>query len=76
MRMKSKMRSRASPCEMSMKNEGETKSTHKAFPALGLTGRDYLSGTMRYFLESSLGWKSVHVMPRTNLNQQLQTEPE
>lgn len=76
MRMKSKVRSRESPCEMSMKSEGKTKSAHKASPALGLTSRGYLSDVMRYFLESSLGRKSVHMMPRTNLNQDLQTEPE
>lgn len=31
---------------------------------------------MRHFLESSVGRKSIHVMPRTNLTQWLQTEPE
>lgn len=39
-------------------------------------GHGYLSSGMRHFLESSVGRKSIHVMPRTNLTQWLQTEPE
>lgn len=43
MKMKSKARSRASPCAMSVKGEGETGSAHAAFPKLGLAGRGYLA---------------------------------
>lgn len=72
MKMESKVRSRASPGEMSMKSEGETKSAHKAVPKVGLAGCGYLSSVMRHFLESSAGRKSVHAMSRANLNQQSQ----
>lgn len=55
MKLKSKVRSRANPCEMNMKSKGETKSAHKAFPNLGLTGRGCLTGVIRHFLERSVG---------------------
>ena len=56
-----------------LRNEREkrrrNKSAHKAFPKLGLAGRAYLSSGMRHFLESSVGKKSIHVIPRTSLIQ-------
>lgn len=61
---------------MSMKSDGETKSVPIAFPRLGLTGPGYLISAMRHFLGSSIERKSIHVLPRANLNPQLHTEPK
>lgn len=55
---------------------GESKSAGRAFSELGRTGHGYLSRVMRHFLESSVGRRGVHVMPRANLTPWLQREPE